>query len=116
MHYIAYELGMPRNNSWNNKWTGDDKVHVRICRVSDRSFESSIEKALLGNSFYYDFNDGWAACVSVSEVSEQEAKELTKKSVGFAGYDWMIASLRHDGTITYDKNWQMPIYYGRRKS
>lgn len=112
MKYIAFILSMPNKGSWDGKWTGEKDVHARIRKIPNKYFEGerTKEKELNGKSFFYSWDDGWTAEIKVTEVTEQEAKSLKKRSVGFAGYDWMIDSLIHSGDIHYDPNWQMPYY------
>ena len=56
-------------------------------------------KILAGQSYSYDFGDGWGASVSVREVTASEAARIERKPVGFCGYDWMIDSIIRDGEI-----------------
>ena len=111
MKFVAYILTMPKNNAWNGKWTGDDKLYARVRKIDERSKLPKPDLDLVGQSFTYDFPDGWQAQVEVKEVSASEAKQLKLKSVGFAGYDWMVASLLKNGHIEYESNWQRPFYY-----
>lgn len=102
MRYIAFELTMPRNNSWNGKWTGDSKRYIRIIKVSEKAFEDKFRKykeILKQTPFFYDFSDGWEAQIDVKEVSLEEAKKLKKISSGFCSYDWMLQSLILYGEI-----------------
>lgn len=96
---IAFELSMPRNNSWNGKWSGDVK-HLDVAAFSGGSAKAKAKySALCGQRFYYNFGDGWCAAVAVSEVTADEARKLRKQSAGFCGYEWMIDSIRYDGAI-----------------
>lgn len=112
MHYVAYVLSMPNKGSWDGKWTGEKDVHVRCRKICDKAWNNRVTKEpeLAGKSFYHDFGDGWTAKIEVKEVTEKEARALKKRSVGFAGYDWMIASLIYSGDIHYEQNWQVPFY------
>ena len=111
MRYLSYTLTIPRNNSWNNKWSGDNQLFCRIRKIREPAVKTSSEYQLAGQSFFYDFGDGWTACIKVKEVTLAEANNLKKNSRGFSSYDWMIASLIKNGEITYDPNWQRPIYF-----
>lgn len=95
--FLSFELSMPSNNSWNGKWTGDDKLYAIV-----RKFRKPPEvdgKQLAGGQFTYSFGDGWVACVTVREVTPAAAKKLRKDSQGFCGYGWMIDSILRHGKI-----------------
>lgn len=97
---IAFELSMPRNNAWNNRWSGQEKRHVKVVNVGTSQKARTKYAALIATGrFDYDFGDGWGACVTVSEVDRAEARKLRAQSAGFCGYDWMIDSIRHEGRI-----------------
>lgn len=97
MQNFAFILTMPGNNSWNGKWTGDGECYARTATPLDEDSRQRYEK-LVGNHSY-NFGDGWRANVQVKHITVAERKELEKKSKGFCGYDWMIASLLKDGKI-----------------
>lgn len=65
-------LTMPKNNSWNGKWTGEGiymlfhRLHLDVENQSIKSKEGS---------FYYDFGDGWVANVEVRYVTPSESKK-----------------------------------------
>ena len=96
---IAFTLSMPCNNSWNGKWSGDERLHVKTVKVHGKlaAFLSGLMSQK--NYFSYSFGDGWVAAVSLKEVDAAEAKKLNAKSAGFCGYDWMIDSILADGDI-----------------
>jgi len=89
---LSFILTMPQNNAWNGKWTGDGQLYARIRKISGKE---NIEKVkdIIGKSFYYNFGDGWAARIAVSQVNASEANKLRKKTKGFCGYEWMIDSI-----------------------
>ncbi len=91
---LAFTLSMPSVNSWNGKWSGEDRSHVIV-----KTLPESAASAIRGKSFHYSFGDGWVAAVAVSEVDTAEAERLTKQSAGFCGYDWMIDSILTHGDI-----------------
>lgn len=78
---------MPNRGSWNNKWSDDGSRFIRTMHNKE------VPKELWGNEYFYRWDDGWCACVSVNEMDYKSAKKLKKKSAGFCGYDWMIKSL-----------------------
>lgn len=90
--FLSFELSMPSNNSWNGKWTGDDKPYFLIRTAPPDS-------TLPGKRFTYSFGDGWVAAVKVEEVDGDKANELSAKSKGFCGYDWMVDSILKHGKI-----------------
>jgi hypothetical protein len=49
---------------------------------------------LAEKSFFYNFGDGWTACI---DVKKSESAEMTRKakkqSAGFCGYDWMVTDI-----------------------
>ena len=107
MKYISFTLSMPQRNSWNDRWSGEDNLYCRVIKT-EKLYKN--HKDILNKSFYYSFGDGWSACIEVKEVTRQESTALKKKSKGFYGYEWMIASILRDGVITYDRNWQSPRF------
>jgi len=88
---IAFKLSMPGVNSWDNRWSGEAKRYV-IVRSTKRD-------DIAGNSYGYNFGDGWYACVRAEEVTANEAAMLRRKSDGFCGYEWMVDSIIIHGEI-----------------
>ena len=95
---IAFELSMPRNNSWNGKWSGAERRYVKVFNVGTTA-KAKAKYSALCRRFSYDFGDGWCAAVDVREVDAAEARKLRSVSAGFCGYDWMIESIRYEGDI-----------------
>lgn len=94
---IVFELSMPGKGSWNGKWTEEGRCYVRT-----RS-QRSVPKDAWNKSFRYRWDDGWEACVTVTQMPATEARKLERHSVGFAGYDWMIRSIIKYGKIMTDE-------------
>lgn len=97
---LAFTLSMPGCNSWNGRWSGDGRKYVRV--IDFGRSKASTERAqsiLLRRSYHYNFGDGWAASVMVTEVEAKQARTLRKESSGFCGYDWMIDEIRYSGRI-----------------
>lgn len=90
---IIFTLSMSTRGSWNGGWSGEDRVYARIFHNND------VPKDIIGKDFYYNWDDGWCACVSVTKVDSKEAAKIRKKSAGFCGYDWMIRSIIKNGEI-----------------
>ena len=103
MRVICFELTMPRRNTWNGRWSGEEKTYTRTRRFnSTKKAGELVTRILAQGSYYYDFGDGWAASVRVREVTPQEARKIDKASGGFWGYEWMIDSIINDGKIIAD--------------
>ncbi len=90
---IVFELTMPNRGSWNGKWSGDGRRFIRT------RTEKSVPKEYWDQEYYYRWDDGWTACVSVTKVPAAEARKLSKNSAGFRNYDWMIESIIKRGQI-----------------
>ena len=90
---IVFELTMPHCGSWNGRWSQEDKLHVRT------KDERKVPKECWDKDFYYRWDDGWEACVSVKRMPAKEARKLERRSDGFCGYDWMIRSICKNGVI-----------------
>lgn len=84
---IVFELTMPNRGSWNGHWSGENRRHIRT------RYERKVPKEIWDKDFYYRWDDGWTACVSVRKMPAKEARKLESASNGFCGYDWMINSL-----------------------
>lgn len=89
---LSFKLSMPGCNSWNGRWSGEDKCYVKTVALP-RTQLAKAERLLEKGYFSYDFGDGWRAGVAVSKVDSREAAKLRKKSSGFCGYDWMVTSI-----------------------
>ena len=100
MAIICFELSMPHDNAWKGRWSGEGRCYARIKNLG-RTKKAEVRAAELvaGSSYYYNFGDGWAASVSVREVTASEAAKIRRKSAGFCGYDWMIDSIMSYGEI-----------------
>jgi hypothetical protein len=104
---VAFTLSMPNNNAWNGRWSGEGNVYAIV-----RSFRGAI-KFNVGESYYYNFGDGWGASVYAKAVTAGEAAKLRRKSKGFCGYDWMVDDIVRLGRIRtlaekYPKKEQTP--------
>ncbi len=94
---IVFELSMPGKASWNGKWSGEGRQYIRT------RHERDVPNDLWGKDFFYRWDDGWEACVSVTKLPAKEARKLEKMSAGFCSYDWMITSLVRYGRIMTEK-------------
>jgi hypothetical protein len=100
---VSFQLTMPNVASWNGKWSGADRKYYVISNIS-KSFIDKQEhfKTLRESgkdSWYYRWEDGWGANVSVEIVDNKEARKRRKISSGFCGYGWMITSIIQRGEI-----------------
>lgn len=100
---LAFELDMPCAPSWNGRWSGEGRPHVKIVNRGRSQQTASKDAELLATGSYtYRWSDGWTARVTVRQVDAKEAAQLRRKSAGFCGYDWMVASLLVRHTILAD--------------
>ena len=95
---IIFELTMPNKGSWNGKWSGEKNRHIRI--KSEKSIDKNIINKIIDKNYYYTWDDGWTACISIYKLPAKEARKLEKLSTGFYGYDWMITSILKYNKIT----------------
>lgn len=94
---IVFELTMPNKGSWNGKWSQEGTCFARVYK------QNVVPKEYWNKCFFYCWDDGWTACVSVTKVSAVEAHKIEKRSKGFCGYDWMIESIIECGRISTRK-------------
>lgn len=97
---LCFKLGMPSNNSWNGKWSGEGRDYRVVRKIGTSLIDICHGEEIIKNgSYYYNFGDGWSASISVTEIDSREAEKIRKKSNGFCGYDWMIDSIITWGEI-----------------
>lgn len=99
---VAFELKMPRNRSWNNKWSGEANCYCILKTYKGKKQEERAKKIIDGGPYHHDFGDGWGARVDVREVSTEESRRLRKASNGFMGYEWMVQTILDYGEILDD--------------
>ena len=87
---IVFNLTMPNVGSWNGVWTGKRPDYNLTKQVSVAKAEE-----LDGQSWYYNFGDGWGASVSARVPTKGERI----RSAGFCGYNWMVDSILSHGKI-----------------
>lgn len=90
---IIFELTMPSCGSWNGRWSGEGRLYAKSRR------NNQVPKDVINKDFYYRWEDGWAARISVRKVDCSEERKIMRKSSGFCGYDWMIDSIIKYGEI-----------------
>jgi hypothetical protein len=95
---VEFKLGMPGTNSWNGRWSGEERNYAII-----KTMSISAADVLLGDKgeryFSYSFGDGWVASVTARVVP---AGKRRAKSDGFSGYEWMVDSIIACGRILND--------------
>jgi hypothetical protein len=97
---LAFTLSMPGVGSWNGRWSGEERVYVKLVPVrAGLKARAHADLLLKEGHWRYDFGDGWAAGVSVREVDGPEARQLRCRSAGFCGYDWMVDEIMEHGRI-----------------
>lgn len=95
-----FTLTMPKVNTWNGRWSGDDKLFCRTIKAF--RYGKPLYPNLKEGGYMYDFGDGWSAKVRVEFMTPTDAREMMKKSKGFLGYDWMCNSICKHGEIKYE--------------
>ena len=96
--YLVFTLTIPRAASWNGKWSGEGRKYAKARRYTPAQYAALPDIA--NKDFSYRWDDGWVANVHVTLVElAKEKDKLIKGSVGFYGYDWMIASIIKYGKI-----------------
>lgn len=93
---------MPRNSSWNGKWSGAENLYARIESVTTQKASAKSEQIVAASPYYYSWPDGWCARIDVQIVDANESRKMRKKSRGFCGYEWMIDSIKTYGKIYAD--------------
>lgn len=86
---------MPNRGSWNGRWSGEDTLYAIVKGFS----QIAADKILSQSSYYYRWDDGWGASVSVKAIDAKESRRVKKVSKGFCGYDWMVESIFLYGAI-----------------
>jgi hypothetical protein len=98
---VIFVLTMPGRNSWDGRWSGQDRPHNRVRTLrGQKIIELGLDDQAC--SWEHSFGDGWVARVSARVLAPGEK---APKSVGFAGYDWMIDNLLRFGTLSCKCEW-----------
>ena len=97
---LSFTLSMPNVGSWDGKWSGQDRLYVKVISFGRSKEQNDRAKEILDKGyFHYSFGDGWSAGVTVKKVDSRDRERLRKKSAGFCGYDWMVQSIISDMKI-----------------
>lgn len=96
MKRVEFKLTMPGRNTWNGKWTGDEKNYTLVRTISDEECVPLFPGLNPVRSWSYSWSDGWRASITARIVQKGER---LKKSDGFCGYEWMVASIMQHGRI-----------------
>ena len=97
---LSFTLSMPNVASWDGKWSGQDRLYVKVKSFTQSKTDTTRARDILDKGyFHYDFGDGWSAGITVNQVDSRERDRLRRKSDGFCGYDWMVQSIINDMKI-----------------
>jgi len=91
---VEFKLTMPGRNTWNGKWSGDDR-NFTLVREVDHMTAAQLD----GGAWSYVWNDGWCARITSRCVLD---RDQLARSDGFCGYDWMVDSILRYGKIYAD--------------
>lgn len=97
---IEFELTMPDCGSWNGKWSDAKNLHALIRNYKKEDIKKYEIKNKLEKEYYYNWDDGWCACVRVKQIDSKRAKYIREHTKGFHSYDWMIDSILKYNEIT----------------
>ncbi len=114
---VAFFLSMPNSPSWNGKWSGAGRKYVIVKRFNKTIKATEKARKILADGIHgygHSWSDGWSARVDVKEVTTEQARQLRKESVGFAGYDWMVNTIMLYGKILDDDG--VKAYYSERRA
>jgi hypothetical protein len=100
---IAFTLTMPGRNTWNGRWSGDEKLYCVVRRFDGQKNAKRAAEILAKRSFRYSWGDGWCARIEASQVDSREAADLRRKSAGFYSYEWMIDRIVKYGDLLTDE-------------
>lgn len=90
---IMFELTFPCRGSWNGKWSGEKDRHCVFMR------ENRVPRNFVGQTYLYDFGDGWTAKIEVTKIDYGSYRKMKKVPTGFCGYNWMVKSIVSKGKI-----------------
>ena len=100
MSALIYTLSMPGRNSWNGRWSGEDRIYAAIRRLpAGKKHEAKADRIIAGSPYRYRWPDGWCASFSVHRAKGRDVTAVRRKTNGFCGYDWMVDSIEADGDI-----------------
>lgn len=95
---VKFKLTIPNVNSWNGRWSGENKKYILIRRLP-KSQEDKALRIIGKGYFHYNFGDGWSAGIYAEQVDSKDAAKFRKISDGFNGYDWMVESIIENEVI-----------------
>lgn len=94
---------MPNRGSWNGRWSGEGNLYAVTRKFPNtQKGAARIQTLTAKGSYYYRWDDGWGASVSVRAVDSKEARSINKRSKGFCGYEWMVEAILQHGAIYAD--------------
>jgi len=93
---LLFTLSMPNNNAWNGKWSGEGRFYGVVRNLGQSKKAKERQREILEKGyFHYNFGDGWAASIDVTEVTGSDITKARRRSQGFCGYEWMIDCIIH---------------------
>lgn len=94
MTILCFELSMPSNNAWNNRWSGEERYYAVTRNLGKTKRAKAKAEGILDEGYFtYNFGDGWCAGIKVKEVDAKQAARIRRTSKGVCGYDWMVDSI-----------------------
>jgi hypothetical protein len=89
---LAFELTMPRRNSWNGRWSGEERRYIITKTFRTGKEQAKALDIVINSPYFYSWSDGWGARIDVAVVDSAKAAKL-RKSAGFCGYNWMVDTI-----------------------
>ena len=96
---LAFRLNMPGVNSWNGRWSGEGRDHVKVVTFRGKAGNAKGQQILSHGSYHYDFGDGWRARIDVEKIDSARAARIRRGQPTFCGYCWMVDSILQFGKI-----------------
>jgi len=90
MKKVEFKLSMPNRGSWNGRWSGERGEYLKYVSIVNKDLSLLGLDIKLVKCWYYNWKDGWSACVRGRVMGVGEKR---KKSAGFCGYDWMVRDI-----------------------
>lgn len=99
---VEFRLTMSKVNSWNGKWSGEDRDYLLWRDISPTEQQRIGMKSGKGR-WTYSWEDGWGAAIDARVMEPGECKW---KSAGFCGYEWMVENILRWGTTVCQCEWR----------
>jgi len=92
MNRVEFRLTMPGKNSWNGKWTGEDKIYVIYKTLTKKKVEQ-LGLTTTSKSFCYSWDDGWRADVRTRILEKGEKKKNKRNKIRLK---WIVLSINYE--------------------